>query len=70
MRLTTRRSVSVRYVTAATLGFGHNKAMSKFNLQRYTASERRAEAEIDKYLRKVNRRGSVKILEELRKLSA
>ena len=51
-------------------GFGHNKAMSKFNLQHYTASERRAEAEIDKYLRKVNRRGSVNILEELRKLSA
>ena len=60
----------MRYVTAATLGFGHNKAMSKFNLQRYTVSERRAEAEIDKYLRKVNRRGSVNILEELRKLSA
>ena len=60
----------MRYVTAAYLGFEHNKAMSKFNLQRYTVSERRAEAEIDKYLRKVNRRGSVNILEELRKLSA
>ena len=44
--------------------------MSKFNLQRYTVSERRAEAEIDKYLRKVNRGGGVNILEELRKLSA